>query len=278
MADSGIDSKKRPEGNRQVEEPAARPVPPWRRPPTTIFVVLPAYNEENSLGLLLEQIDQSMHEDGFAYQVIVVDDGSRDRTVAVAKEHAPYMPIRVEQHEANQGLGATIRDGLRVAAGLCAEQDIIVSMDADNTHTPRLIRTMVRSILEGSDVVIASRYRKGSYIRGVPFHRRLLSFGAYLVCKLVFPIPGVRDYTSGYRAYRAKVLQDAFALYGNDFINEGGFQCMLDILLKLRRMDVIFREAPLILRYDLKGGSSQMKVLRTIVATLSLLLRRRFGK
>ena len=53
---------------------------------------------------------------------------------------------------------------------------------------------------------------------------------------------------------------------------------MVDILLKLRHMDLIFREVPLILRYDLKGGASKMKVLRTIVRTLNLMLRRRLGR
>jgi dolichol-phosphate mannosyltransferase len=65
------------------------------------------------------------------------------------------------------------------------------------------------------------------------------------------PIRGVRDYTCGYRAYRGRVLRQAFQRYGDDFINQEGFQCMVDILLKLRKMDVIFGEVPLILRYDL---------------------------
>lgn len=257
---------------------AARDIPPWRTARSAVYVVLPAYNEEESLGPLLERIDAAMHEDGFAYTVLVVDDGSRDRTLDVARRYADLLPIRVVRHEVNQGLGATIRDGLRAASTLCSPHDIVVAMDADNTHTPGLIRSMVRLIREGNDVVIASRYQPGSYIRGVPFHRNLLSLGARLLFKVVFPIRGVRDYTCGYRAYRGTVLGAAFDRYGDDFINEEGFQCMVDILLKLRRMDVIFREVPLILRYDLKGGASKMKVVRTIVRTLSLMVRRRLGR
>lgn len=244
----------------------------------TVYVVLPAYDEEQNLGPLLEQIDAAMHEDEMAYQVIVVDDGSRDRTLDVARRYADDLPMHIVRHEHNQGLGATIRDGLRAATLLCSPQDIVVAMDADNTHTPGLIRGMVRLIREGNDVVIASRYQPGSYIRGVPFHRNLLSLGARLLFKVVFPIRGVRDYTCGYRAYRGTVLREAFDRYGDDFINEEGFQCMVDILLKLRRMDVIFREVPLILRYDLKGGASKMKVARTIVRTLGLMCRRRLGR
>ena len=102
-------------------------------------------------------------------------------------EYAAAIPLHLERHEVNQGLGATIRDGLRVAAGLCAEHDIVIAMDADNTHTPGLIRSMVRLVHEGNDVVIASRYRPGSNVRGVSLQRRLLSYGASLLLRLLFP-------------------------------------------------------------------------------------------
>ena len=251
--------------------------PPWRGPVRKIIVVLPAYNEEANLGPLLERIDDDMHEDGVAYEVIVVDDGSDDRTLAVAREHARHMPVRVELHEQNQGLGATIRDGLQAAVSGCGEKDVIVVMDADNTHTPGLIRSMTRLVKEGSDVVIASRYQPGALVKGVPPHRRLLSWVASWLFRLVFPIRGVKDFTCGYRAYRSGVLKAAVNQYGERLISEDGFQCMVDILLKLRKMDLIFREVPLILRYDMKEGASKMNVTRTILRTFGLMFRRRFG-
>ncbi|MFW6108425.1 MAG: glycosyltransferase family 2 protein [bacterium] len=249
--------------------------PPWRRPPTRLFVVLPAYNEEESLGPLLERIDQAMFEDTLGYEVIVVDDGSADGTFAVAERYADHMPVRVERHQQNQGLGATIRDGLKTAAATCRDDDIVVAMDADNTHTPGLIRSLARLIQEGADVVIASRYQPGARVVGVPWHRRMLSFGASVLMRAVFPIKGVRDYTCGFRAYRGAVLKEAFAQIGDEFVSEEGFQCMVDILLKLRRMHLIFREVPLILRYDLKESASKMDVWHTVTRTLRLIARRR---
>ena len=68
-----------------------------------------------------------MDEEGYAYEVIVVDDGSRDRTSEVAKEYSLSMPVRVERHVVNKGLGATIRDGLWIAASLCGERDVASS-------------------------------------------------------------------------------------------------------------------------------------------------------
>ncbi len=251
---------------------------PWERLPAKILVVLPAYNEEENLGDLLRRIDQTMYEGGQDYEVIIVDDGSKDRTGAIAEGYATYMPIHYHLHAVNRGLGVTIRDGLEIAVKRARERDVIVAMDADNSHDPGLIHSMVRRIQEGNDVVIASRYQRGSYIRGVPFHRQLLSLGARMLFQLAFPVSGVRDYTCGYRAYRPDVLREAYRHFGSKFVSEAGFQCMVDILLKLRVKDAIFCEEPMVLRYDLKGGVSKMKVVKTIFATLRLLMQRRFSQ
>lgn len=250
--------------------------PPWRSPSPVVHVVLPAFNEEENIAKLLERIDQTLTDDTLRYEVILVDDGSKDRTAEIAHNHAVFMPIFIHRHESNRGLGATISKGLEIAASRCADNDIVVAMDADNTHTPGLILSMVRLVKEGNDVVIASRYQRGAYVRGVPFYRNVLSFGARILFGIVFPIHGVRDYTSGFRAYRGTILKEAFKRYGAHFILEEGFQCMVDILLRLREMDAIIREVPLILRYDLKGGASKMNVPKTIRKTIMLLCKRRF--
>lgn len=243
-----------------------------------VWVVLPAYNEVLSLPALLERLAQSMFEAGLRYGVVLVDDGSTDGTVESVAHLAKEVSLCVLRHERNQGLGASLRDGLMKAAGLAADHDIVVTMDADNSHTPELILPMVRLVREGNDVVIASRYRSGSRVRGVPWSRRFLSFAGRCLFTLVFPTPGVRDFTSGYRAYRAQVLRRVASEYGPAFYDQDGFQAMVDILLKLRRFDLIFHEVPLILRYDLKEGGSKMKVWRTVRDTLRLLVRRRLGR
>jgi len=244
----------------------------------TVYVVLPAYNEESRIGQLLDRIDTAMWEEGFSYRVIVIDDGSHDATVKIVQDYSSRMPIMLKRHDVNQGLGAAIRSGLIIAMGLAAARDIIVTMDADNTHTPGLIVHMVRMIREGCDVVIASRYRPQSQTYGVPVMRRCISYAGSLLCRWVLPIQGVRDYTSGFRAYRADVLGGAVQQYGGDFLDQEGFQCMVDILFKLRRLRLIFGEVPMILRYDLKHDASKMNVMKTARATLLLLLKRRLGK
>ena len=240
-----------------------------------IWIVLPAYNEEASLPGLLDDIDESMFEARLDYRIVVVDDGSQDQTAEIARQFALHLPLTIEQHAQNQGLGATIRDGLMKASEMAHAKDIIVTMDADRSHTPQLILRMVRQIREGHDTVIASRYRPGSRIQGVPWSRRLLSYWGSWLFRILFPTPGVRDYTCGFRAYRAGVLQSVIAEQGQEFFDQSGFQCMVDILLKLRRRDLIFGEVPFVLRYDLKEGESKMNIVATIRDTLKLMARRR---
>jgi dolichol-phosphate mannosyltransferase len=242
-----------------------------------VIVTLPAYNEERTLPLLLDRIRESMEENAIDYRVIVVNDGSTDATASAVDKLVGRMPLERIDHEGNRGLGETIRTGLLRALEQAEDRDILVTMDSDNTHTPGLIARMVRGIREGNDVVIASRFRPGARIRGVPLYRRLLSTAGSWVFRIAFPTPGVRDFTCGFRAYRVALLRRAFATYGPGFVAETGFSCMVDILLKLRRLDAIMSEVPLILRYDLKFGVSKMMVLRTIADTLRLLVSRRLG-
>ncbi len=243
-----------------------------------VIIVLPAYNEAATLARLLDHIGQSMADARLTYHVVLVDDGSADATGDIARRYCRDMSMTVLKHEVNQGLGATLRDGLVTAVRLAADHDIIITMDADDTHSPGLILRMVEMVREGFDVVIASRYQHGSRVVGVPLHRRMLSRCASLLFRCILPITGVRDYTCGYRAYRADAVKRVLAEYGGDFLALDGFECMVDILLKLGAMRLIIGEAPFILRYDCKEGQTKMNVSRTIRRSLGLLLKRRFGK
>jgi dolichol-phosphate mannosyltransferase len=241
-----------------------------------IHIVLPAYNEEACLPPLLAAIRENMDEIRMPYKVVVVDDGSTDRTRAVLEEAAKEMPVRIVVHPKNRGLSEALKTGLLAALEETEERDIIVTMDSDNTHTPGLILRMVRMIREGFDVVIGSRYRHGSRVIGVPANRRLLSFGASIVFRILFPTRGVKDYTSGYRAYRATAVKRMFDAYGDDFIDRPGFSCMVDVLLKMRQHPLVIGEVPLILRYDMKEGASKMDVGKTVRETLQLIRERLF--
>ena len=141
---------------------------------------------------------------------------------------ASQMRLEVIRHEVNLGLGPTMQDALRGATERATDQDLILTMDADNTHPPQLVIPMMHDIRAGSDIVIASRYRRGAKVVGLSGFRTLMSYGALAVMKLIFPIPGVRDYTSGFRVYRADLLRRAFDVYGDSFIDQVGFRALHD--------------------------------------------------
>lgn len=244
-----------------------------------VLIVLPAYNEAENIGELLDQIREHLSfESQLKYRIFIVDDGSSDDTYAIALEKSKIMPITILQHKVNQGLGATIRDGLYEAVNYSSPKDIVVTMDADATHNPGLIVRLTRMISEGYDVVIASRFQPGARVIGLVWHRRMLSIFASIIFRIMYPIRGVKDYTCGYRAMRADVLKQAMDGYGEKFVDEDGFQSLVDILLKLRSKKLMFGETPFILRYDMKKGLSKMNVGRTIRKTLALLVKRKFVK
>lgn len=241
-----------------------------------IHLLLPAYNEQEALVLLLPRIHQVMRRHQLAGQIVVVDDGSTDGTAPAARAAGAHQVV---VHPHNMGLAAALRTGLGYVASAAQSDDIVVIMDADNTHDPALIPHMMQRIDAGFDVVIASRFRPGAHVVGVPLVRQFLSNLGGWVFRLLVPIRGVRDYTCGYRAYRAGVIQRAVQRWGDRFITETGFAAMVDILLKLRLLDhVSMTELPFVLRYDLKPGASKMRVGSNIAASLRLALRRAAGK
>jgi len=228
-------------------------------------VVLPAFNEAVALPRLLHRLAET---NGPSVRVLIVDDGSTDGTAAAAAGLASELPhLRVLRHDGNRGLGAALRSGWEaaLAQGL-PDHGAVVTMDADDTHDPALIADLLGLLGRGYDVAIASRFAPGGGEVGLSPARRVLSQGARLVLWLLRRIPGVSDYTCGYRAYRAGALRQAFAAYGaSGLITAPGFACTAEVLLKMASLGARCAEAPLILHYDQKAGRSKMRVLRTLV-------------
>ena len=236
-----------------------------------LYIMLPTYNEGEALQALVLALTDVL--ESYAYQILVVDDGSTDGSTETVLALA--LPnLKVIRHDCNQGLGAAIRTGFKTVLNLCEhEYDVVIMMDADLTHTPYLSPRMLTLIEEGNDVVIASRFRYGAQVRGLSGQRKFFSHAASWVFRCFLPISGVKDYTCGYRAYRAGLLKQAAAYYQDSFISETGFSCMVDVLLKLGRLNAIMIEVPMILRYDWKVSASKMKVFHTTKASLKLLCK-----
>jgi len=242
-----------------------------------VLVVLPAYNESENLPTIMKGLKRiAENAYNLDLQIIFVNDGSTDNTSEIARKCADGLPIEIYENERNMGLAKTFMWGMTIASKKAGPEDVIVCMDADNSHLPGLMLRMVRNIQEGRDVVIASRYQPGAVVKGVPLFRRFLSRAMSIIFRLIYPIKGVRDYSCGYRAYRAGFLQKALVSQGESLFSGEAFSCMAGILLSLGREGAICGEVPVILRYDQKAGVSKMKVGKTILQTLRVLIQARF--
>lgn len=245
------------------------------RPRGRAHVVLPAYNEAAALPPLLDRLATLARTEELT--VWVVDDGSSDRTAEVASAGVPGLTVRLVRHEVNLGLGQAVRSGLQAVLEVAGPDDVAVVMDADDTHDPALITPLRDQIQAGADIAICSRFVPGGDDSTAPPLRRLLSRAAAQLFRRVLRLSDVRDFTSGFRAYRVAVLERAVLHWGERLIEERGFACMVELLLKLRYCDPVVTEVPLLLRYDRKPGASKLALGRTVAQYLVLLVRTRLA-
>lgn len=237
-----------------------------------IYILLPIYNEQERLPLLIEKLDRGMKRRGYQYRIIAYNDGSKDASLEVLSRFKESLPITVLSEGENKGLGVALKSMLDKTLELSSDkEDVAVVLDADDTHNPEHIYHMVNKIRDGFDMVVASRYLPDSRVVGVTMTRQFFSKGASWLMRVLFPIKGVKDYTCGYRAYTIDCLRRAYKKFGDGLIQEKGFACMVELILKLRSLNIIVVEVPIILRYDQKYGKSKMKIFKTIRRTLLLL-------
>lgn len=166
---------------------------------TNISLVIPTYNEDENIRLLLEKVESVLSRKGESYEIIVVDGSSPDDTGEIVKEVSQQNSSRVKllTQPEKGGLGNAYKFGLPQAEG-----DIIVQMDADFSHSPKEIPKLLETIRQGNDIAIGSRYIKGGKNKDI-WYRKLLSRMGNLFYRIVFSI---KDPTSGFRAYRNKVI------------------------------------------------------------------------
>ena len=245
-----------------------------------IFYILPAFNESLNISTLLKKFDNFYKKKNVSIIIVFVDDGSTDdsikKIIFIKKKICKKIKIKILSHKKNYGLGIALKTGFNFCFKFARAEDLIVTMDTDNSHTIDLSFKMIKKIIfDNKDIVVASRYRKNSKTKGLDYLRKTLSIAAAMIFKIFFPIKNIRDYTSGFRAFRVKKIKNICKK--KNFFSETGFSASADILLKLYpfRKKLNFEELPINLRYDLKQGRSKMKILKTIYLNLKLIFIRK---
>lgn len=232
-----------------------------------VHVLLLAYNEAAGIRAALERLQEVLSAQSEPFRFVVLDDGSTDATAEIVTGLAGRMPIELVRQPRNMGVARAFDTGLRAIAAAAAPGDAVVTLEGDNTNDPSHALEMLRLLRGGLDVVTASRYVAGGRYVGFPPGRYLFSVGANALMRLFCGVKGIRDYTIFYRAYRAEILQRAIARYGEKFIRVPHFASNVEILLRCAGAgELKGGEVPLVYRYDLKKGTSKMRVARNTLA------------
>jgi dolichol-phosphate mannosyltransferase len=212
------------------------------------IVVIPTYNEAENLPLLVPRV---LEQDP-RLEVLVVDDDSPDRTGKLADELAETTGrVHVLHRAGKHGLGAAYRAGL--ARALELEPDVVIQMDADFSHPPETLRTMLAEI-EGCDVVLGSRYLNGVTVVNWPIERILISWFGNWYARKVTGLP-ISDTTGGFRCMRRAALERV----GFERIRADGYAFQIELNYRFVRGGARVKEIPFFF-LDRTRGVSKLSV------------------
>lgn len=220
-------------------------------------IVVPTRNERDNIAPLLAGIRSALQ--GTAFEVIIVDDDSADGTgEAVRDEASTHANVRLLERHGRRGLSSAVSEGVAQSTGR-----IVVMMDADLSHDPRLVPRLVERVQSGNDLVVGSRYVRGGGLEGWPIHRRIGSAVLTHGVRALFRLP-VRDPLSGFVAFRREVLERQPTRY-----SASGFKLLLEVLATQPSLRV--SEVPITF-VDRERGASKLD-LREVGGFLVLCFR-----
>lgn len=229
-----------------------------------LSIVIPAYDEEANLGSTLQDIAAYLKDKNYNYEVIVVDDGSKDKTAEVASSLAKiFENFTLLRNPANRGKGYAVKKGVFAAQG-----DLILFMDADNSTRIDQIEKLISAIKSGYDIAIASRRLPGAIIESSqPLYRIILGNMYILLSKLILGTT-VQDYNCGFKLYKKDIAKFLFSQLSRD---DWSFDSELIFLISKFKLKI--KEVPV--RWQDKR-TSKVKPLRDGINSFLSLIKIRF--
>jgi dolichol-phosphate mannosyltransferase len=219
-------------------------------------LVVPTYQEAENIGPFLRAVRAACPE----VEIIVADDNSPDGTGKIAEEVGDELGgVEVLHRPGKEGLGAAYRHGFRHA--LDRGFDVIVQMDADFSHDPAVVPQLIGAVEAGADVAIGSRYVPGGSAPHWTWFRKALSRYGNEFARIALRLR-MRDATSGFRAYTAKIMRDIDI----DGTTANGYLFQIETGYRLSVAGARMVERPITFA-DRRYGVSKMAVVRTMVET-----------
>jgi len=214
-----------------------------------IAIVIPTYNEKETLPSLIEKIFDKIRPLVEELHVIIVDDSSPDGTADIARNLGEkFQKISVIQRPKKMGLGAAYKDGFTYVLQKL-ESDLVVQMDADHSHDPSELANMIEKIVD-YDFIIASRHVTGSSVTGWGFSRKVTHSIAGAIAKVSANID-IEDCTSGFRMFKRSALEKIEF----DKIEANGFAFQIEVLYQLKQKGFRGLEVPTTFVNRTKGES-----------------------
>jgi dolichol-phosphate mannosyltransferase len=211
------------------------------------LIILPTYNEIESLETVLGRIRQSVPQ----ADVLVVDDSSPDGTGRLAERLAAADPgLSVLHRPAKDGLGRAYLAGFALA--LAQGYRYVVEMDADGSHDPSELPAMLGLAASGADLVIGSRWVPGGSVRNWPWIRRVISRAGNAYSRAVLR-SGIHDITAGFRIYRT----DALRALDLSAVSSQGYCFQVEVAWRLERAGKRVVEHPIVF-IERAAGRSKM--------------------
>jgi dolichol-phosphate mannosyltransferase len=218
-----------------------------RRAMNPALVCIPTYNERDNL----EPITRAVLAADPRVDILVVDDNSPDGTGKLADELAAKQPrIRVLHREKKQGLGRAYLHAFRVA--LDAGYTHIIEMDADFSHDPRYLPTLLDTALGGADLVLGSRYVQGGGTVNWGVGRKIISRGGSLYARTILGV-GTRDLTGGFKCFHRRVLESIDL----EAVKSTGYAFQIELTYRTLKKGFTVREIPIVFE-DRRVGQSKM--------------------
>jgi dolichyl-phosphate beta-glucosyltransferase len=200
-----------------------------------LSVIIPAYNEEARLPKTLERVEAYLSQQDYSWELIVMDDGSKDRTVEAAEKAMSSPHSRVVKNRRNMGKGATVRNGMLLAGGrfrLFSDADLSTPIE----EAEKLLRAVQE---EGYDVAIGSRALKESRLEvRQPFYREMMGRMFNLIVQIVL-LGGIKDTQCGFKLFSARAAEEVFARQQLE-----GFSFDVEVLVLARRLGFRIAEVP----------------------------------